>query len=66
MRISYPCGICSKPVAKTHHAITCDICNKWIHKKCNFIDTKTYKKLKASNDTWYCLVCTKKLYHFPV
>ena len=29
------CPVCSKKVAYNHKAILCDICNTWVHIKCN-------------------------------
>ena len=64
MPVRDPCGICLKAVAKSHRAIYCDICSKWVHIKCNFIDQPTYENLKLSNETWYCLNCTKNIIPF--
>ena len=31
MNTSYPCGVCSKIVAKNHNAVCCDKCDMWVH-----------------------------------
>ena len=61
MTTSYPCGICHKPVAKTHRAIKCDICNLWCHVKCRFVSNELYQELISSeNEPWNCTKCTKE------
>ena len=64
MIIKYPCNICSKSVHRNHRAIQCDICDQWSHISCNFIDNKTYQKLKESDEEWYCIICNKTVYPF--
>ena len=58
------CAVCNKTVSIKHKAVCCDICNQWIHIKCNFIDNKTYQNLQDSNDEWYCLNCNKTIFPF--
>jgi len=53
--IQFPCGVCSKPVADTHRAIACDICQKWIHIKCNNFDKNDYKFFQ--NNSEECFIC---------
>ena len=60
----FPCLICEKSVAKNHKAVSCDVHNKWVHIKCNNINTYTYRKLKKSDALWYCKECLKKLMSF--
>ena len=38
----YPCGVCQRAVAETHRAICCNICQKWVHIKCNNLDKNDY------------------------
>ena len=55
---NYPCSVCSKNVNKNHHAICCDICDQWVHVRCNMLDTKDYTEMK--NDPakiFYCISC---------
>ena len=63
MGVRFPCGICTKAVGKNHKAIQCDICDNWVHIKCNKIDKKTYELLKGEQP-WYCLKCTRFLLPF--
>ena len=58
------CNVCCRKVQKRHKAIQCDICQNWVHIKCNFLDEKTYKKLQTSSDPWYCLTCLKSILPF--
>ena len=44
------CGICEKNVASNHHAIECDLCSKWIHLKCNKLNTNDYVYHKNNGD----------------
>ena len=50
MVLKFPCKICLKAVANSHHAIQCDNCNIWVHIKCNKINTNInfYKKAQQS------------------
>ena len=54
------CKICSKKVHKLDNAIVCDICNTWVHTRCNKLDKKDYKTFKDDEDkSFYCLHCMK-------
>ena len=64
MVVKYPCRVCSKPVCKNHKAMQCDMCNKWVHMKCNLIDNKTYQKLQDYKHDWYCIDCTSDILPF--
>ena len=57
MPIRFPCGYCYKPVAKSHKGIFCDICNFWIHKKCNNTSDSEYHRLALDDSTWSCHRC---------
>ena len=64
MAIKYPCGICSKSVKENQKALQCDICDKWIHLKCNLLNLSTYEKLKHDPNPWFCLNCTKLIFPY--
>ena len=52
------CNICDKLVGKKHNAIECDVCNRWIHIKCNKFDKKEYELYKNdSSRSFYCIDC---------
>ena len=64
MVVKFPCKICCKSVANSHHAIQCDNCNIWVHVKCNRINTQTDKFLQNSSAAWYCIKCSEEIYLF--
>ena len=64
MVVKFPCKICFKAVANSHHAIQCDNCNIWVHVKCNKINTQTYTFLQKSSAAWYCIKCSEEIYPF--
>eukprot|EP00111_Clytia_hemisphaerica_P014206 TCONS_00041846-protein len=55
--IKNPCGICSNPVAKNHNAVWCDLCNLWIHIKCNNTSLDVYHRLQNDENSWFCQKC---------
>ena len=56
--IAFPCGVCQRAVAKSHRAICCDICQKWIHIKCNNLDKNDYKFFQENTDEqFFCVNC---------
>ena len=64
MNPKYPCGTCTKTVAKSHNAVCCDIWSLWVHIKCNNITKYCYRKLQNSNEPWYCKICLAKVLPF--
>ena len=64
MPVKYPCNICNKAVATTHKAIQCDLCDMWVHIKCNRINNQTYQLLQNCNASWYCYQCIKSTVPF--
>ena len=44
--------------------ILCDMCNPWIHPKCNDLSKKDVKKLADSNEKWFCITCNSELFPF--
>ena len=60
----YPCGICTQDIAKNYNAVCCDICNLWVHIKCNNITKFCYRKLQNSHNPWYCKKCIKQILLF--
>ena len=57
MPVKFPCGICCKPVACNHRAVQCDVCDLWIHIKCNSTSPNEYEKLMNSEEHWSCNKC---------
>ena len=64
MIIKYPCRICKKAVGNNHKSIQCDICDHWVHIKCNHLDNLTYEKLKSDDNAWFCKNCSKTFIPF--
>ena len=62
--IVYPCKICHVNVSNKESAAQCDICQSWVHMKCNKLNHIDYKYLQGSNDPWYCLSCCNKIFPF--
>ena len=58
--VKFPCSVCEKPVAINHEAVFCDICNRWVHNRCNNICKKTYNNLKKDPTPWFCKCCMQK------
>ena len=61
-----PCKICSKSVTKNHKAIYCDLCDIWVHTKCNKINTATYNMLQNVEIKWFCIECSKDIFPFSL
>ena len=58
MTIKFPCKICKKFVNSNHKSIQCDLCDNWIHLKCNNLNDIDYNSLNNSIEPWYCISCT--------
>ena len=55
------CPFCEKIVKTRDKAICCDLCNKWIHIKCNNLNDLDYEYLKSNDETWYCKTCIHEI-----
>ena len=62
--IVYPCKICHLNVNNKDSAAQCDICQSWVHIKCNRLNHIDYKYLQGSNEPWYCLSCCSNIFPF--
>ena len=58
------CNICEKSFSDKDDAIQCDICQAWIHLKCNKLNHNGYKYLQGSSDPWFCLYCCSTIFPF--
>ena len=60
---NYPCSVCSKNVNSNHRAICCDICDRWVHVRCNLLGEKDYNQMKNDplkdepTKMFYCISC---------
>ena len=64
--VSYLCGICEKTIDDDKEfSILCDICNSWIHPKCNHLNFLDFQHISGNNnDPWFCFKCTCKTFPF--
>ena len=60
LMVKFPCSVCEKPVAINHDAVCCDVCNRWVHIRCNNICKKTHRGLKKDPTPWFCKSCMQK------
>ena len=58
--VQFPCLKCIRAATKDLESTQCEICNKWVHKACNNLNTYTYKKLHKDKSLWYCICCLQK------
>ena len=47
---AFPCKIFNENVNGIDHAIQCDVCNFWVHIKCNSLNYIDYKYLQGNDD----------------
>ena len=47
-----PCPICHKTVRSNSKAVSCDMCEKWVHLKCTSMDKKVYEHYAQSGETF--------------
>ena len=58
------CPVCSKKVAYNHKAVLCEICNTWVHIKCNKLTIDDYEKFQNNaNLNFTCLQCHHTTFH---
>ena len=55
--IHFPCVNCNKPVRKNQHAIQCDSCDQWTHRKCTTMSIIEYEIIGNSDKEWLCTKC---------
>ena len=60
----FPCKICNININNKGRAVQCDICQFWIHIKCNKLNHTDYKYPQGSNDPWYCISCCEEILPF--
>ena len=60
----FPCRICVKNVSDKDKAVQCDLCELWVHIKCNNLNYLDYRYLQNSNKSWYCIeYCCNFFFH---
>ena len=58
------CKICTKNVQDKDKAVQCDLCEGWIHIKCNNLNYLDYKYLQNCNESWYCIESYSSVFPF--
>ena len=64
---NYPkltCRICAKNVHDKDKTVQCDICEFWIHIKCNNLNYLDYRYLQNCDESWYCIECCSTIFPF--
>ena len=60
----FPCKICAKIVHDKDKAVQCDLCELWIHIKCNSLNYLDYRYLQNCDESWYCIECSNTIFFF--
>ena len=60
----FPCRICAKNVHDKDKAVQCDLCELWIHNKCNKLNYLDYRYLQNCDESWYCIDCCSTIFPF--
>ena len=60
----FPCKICAKNVHDKDKAVQCDLCELWIHIKCNNLNYLDYRYLQNCDESWYCIECCSTIFPF--
>ena len=60
----FPCKICAKNVHDKDKAVQCDLCELWIHIKCNKLNYLDYSYLQNCDESWYCIDCCSTIFPF--
>ena len=60
----FPCRICAKNVHDKDKAVQCDLCELWIHIKCNKFNYLDYRYLQNCDESWYCTDCCSIIFLF--
>ena len=60
----FPCKICAKNVPDKDKAVQCDICELWIHIKCNNLNHLDHRYLRHCDESWYYIECCSTIFSF--
>ena len=60
----FPCRIYAKNVHDKDKAVQCDLCEFWIHIKCNNLNYLDYRYLQTCDGSWYCIECCSSVFSF--
>ena len=59
----FSCKICEN-VHDKDKAVQCDLCELWIHIKCNNLNYLGYRYLQNCDESWYCIECCSTIFLF--
>ena len=62
--IVFPCKLCSGNINDRDAALEFDMCQFWVHLRCNKLNLVDYKYLQGSTDPWLCLSCCSLILPF--
>ena len=60
----FPCKIQAKNVYDKDKAVQCELCELWIHTKCNNLNYLDYRYVQNWDESWYCIECCSTIFLF--
>ena len=60
----FPCKICAKNVQDKDKAVQYDLCELWIHIKCNNLKYLDYRYVQNCDESRYCIECCSTIFPF--
>ena len=60
----FPCKICVKTVQDKDKAVRCDLCELWIHIRCNNLNYLDCRYLQNCDESWQCIECCSTISSF--
>ena len=60
----FPCRICARNVHDKDKAVKCDLCELWIHIKCNNLNYLDYRYLQKCDESCCCIECCSTIFPF--
>ena len=62
--LKFPCRNCTKNVHDKDKAVQCDLCELWIHIKCNNPNYLDYRYLQNCDEFWHSIECCSTISPF--
>ena len=60
----FPGRICGQNVHDKDKAVQCELCELWIHIKCNKLNYLDYSYLQNYDESCYCIDCCSTIFPF--
>lgn len=51
------CLRCDRAIHGSVAALQCDKCDAWLHRKCELLSLRSYRRLSSTSEKWYCGTC---------